>query len=251
MVQAVMCCSLVTMTLQRGGPLFGTPWVCVTIVPQEAECICVPFADMEPVEHFFHITCDCDGMLAEPTDHSSEWTTESFAIMVESFSLTGCITALRFHHASLSINIWLLWVSSKAYIRFSESGELGDSIHTEMIIDVLPPSSPVTQHDNEEVSCAEDLSAEQISGRGVKIIIRRVVQEPRTTCGNLHKNLVLAGTILSKKISYLTWPVRTLTMQDYIADENACCTSFNVFWPTFWQACEILGKFSLAKRDQN
>lgn len=36
--------------------------------------------------------------------------------------------------------------------------------------------------------------------KGVKTITRRVYKEPRTTCGELKKNMELAGTTFSKKI---------------------------------------------------
>ena len=39
----------------------------------------------------------------------------------------------------------------------------------------------------------------KISDREVKIIIRRVVQEPRTTCGEFQIDLEFAGTFVSKK----------------------------------------------------
>ncbi len=39
----------------------------------------------------------------------------------------------------------------------------------------------------------------KFSDRGVKRIIRRVVQEPRITCGELQKDLELACRIVSKK----------------------------------------------------
>lgn len=38
-----------------------------------------------------------------------------------------------------------------AYTRVSLSGALGAEIHTGTIIDVLPPSPPFTEHDNEAV----------------------------------------------------------------------------------------------------
>ncbi len=42
-------------------------------------------------------------------------------------------------------------------------------------------------------------SPRKIFDRGVKIIIRRVVQEPRITCGELQKDLELECRIVSKK----------------------------------------------------
>ena len=54
----------------------------------------------------------------------------------------------------------------------------------------------------------------RISDRGVKIIIRRVVQEPRTTCGELQKDLELAGTsnALNRHGLYARSPRKTILL---------------------------------------
>lgn len=44
----------------------------------------------------------------------------------------------------------------------------------------------------------------KISDRGVKGIIRRVVQEPRNTCGELQKELESAGTCLQENYNLCT-----------------------------------------------
>jgi len=89
----------------------------------------------------------------------------------------------------------------------------------------------------------------KISDRGMKRIIRRVVQEPMITCGELQKDLELTCTTDSKKtISnalnhrdlYTRSPCKALLLK-----KKKRCSSFKICCTTFRQACKTLGEYSL------